>query len=374
MKRNRTGLIRMINPPIYNGSTVLFDSYQDLKDISDGTYKGITYGTDRLPTQREFEEKLCALEGGFITRAFPSGISAIVNTLMAYTKSGDHILVVENVYGPTANFCSKILSKYNVQFEMIPGNAGEDIDKYIKANTRLIFLESPGSNTFEIQDMEPITTIARKKGVCTILDNTWASPLYLDPFQYGIDIVIQSVSKYISGHSDVLLGTVTASENHAKEIDDFYATMELFASPNDCYLALRGLHTLQVRLQQHERSALQIAKWLAAHSVVDQVLHPALESHPQHDRWKRYFSGSSGLFGFTLKDDYTEEQMSLFLEKLDLFGIGFSWGGYKSLVTIGEYKRPLYNTTDGKKVIRLHIGLEKVEDLQNNLDAGLEIF
>lgn len=374
MTKNTTNTIRMINPPVYNGSTVLFDSYQDLLEISAGTYDGITYGTDRLPTQREFEQKLCALEGGFMTRAFPSGISAIVNTLMALTASGDHILVVENVYGPTAQFCSKILSKYNVQIESIPGNVGEDIEKYIKANTRLIFMESPGSNTFEIQDIEHVTTIARKKRIVTILDNTWATPLFLDPFKYGVDVVIQSVTKYISGHSDVLLGTVTTNEENSKAIEDFYATMELFAPSSDCYLALRGLHTLEVRLKQHERAALQIGEWLVNHPLVERVLHPALESHPQHDLWRHYFSGSSGLFGFTLKADYSEEQMSLFLKKLELFGIGFSWGGFKSLVTIGEYNRPFTTKTDGKTIIRLHIGLENVDELQADLEGGLAVF
>ncbi|WP_163341077.1 cystathionine beta-lyase [Desulfopila sp. IMCC35008] len=366
--------IRMINPPVYSGSTVLFDSYQDLLAISDGSYDGITYGTDRLPTQREFEQKLCALEGGFLTRAFPSGISAIVNTLMALTSSGDHILVVENVYGPTAQFCSRILAKYNVEFEVIPGNVGEDIENYIKANTRLIFLEAPGSNTFEIQDIEQVAAIAGSKGICTILDNTWATPLFLDPFNYGVDIVIQSVTKYISGHSDVLLGTVTTNEEYSKQVEAFYTTMELFAPSQDCYLALRGLHTLGVRLRQHERSALRLGEWLASHPLVDRVLHPALEEHPQHALWKKYFSGSSGLFGFTLKDDYSEEKVSLFLDKLKLFGIGFSWGGFKSLVTIGEYDRPFSKMIAGKKVIRLHVGLEDVDALQNDLEDGLKVF
>jgi cystathionine beta-lyase len=257
---------------------------------------------------------------------------------------------------------------------VIPGNVGDDIDKYIKNNTRLIFLESPGSNTFEIQDLAPVTSIARQKGIITILDNTWATPLFLNPFEYDVDIVIQSVTKYISGHSDVLLGTVTVNEEHAKAIDEFYATMELFAPPNDCYLALRGLHTLEVRLKQHESSALNLAKWLVDHPVVDQVLHPALENHPQHDRWKRYFSGSSGLFGFTLKGDYSDQQMSLFLERLNLFGIGFSWGGFKSLVTIDDYNRPFNQLVDGKKIIRLHVGLENVKELQDDLESGFGVF
>ncbi|MDH3349674.1 MAG: cystathionine beta-lyase [Desulfobulbaceae bacterium] len=361
--------VRTINPPLYNGSTVLFDSYEDLTAAIAGRYKGIAYGTDRLPSQRGFEEGLRCLESGYITRAFPSGINAIINTLLTYTKSGDHILICENVYGPTAHFCKKVLNKYNVGVDFLPGALNADIKSHIKDNTKVIYLESPGSNTFEIHDIPAITAIARKKKVITMLDNTWATPLYLKPLEMGIDISIQSVSKYISGHSDLLLGAVTVNEQYSKEFLKFYRTMENFASPHDCALALRGLKTLHVRLKHHEQSALTIAKHLQTVDVVDTVIHPALPEHPQHHLWQRDFSGSTGLFAFTFKEQYLEEQLAIFINTLELFGIGFSWGGYKSLITAGRYQRS-GSPLSGKTVIRLNIGLEDTNDLLTDLEQS----
>jgi cystathionine beta-lyase len=365
--------VRTVNPPLYTGSTVLFDSYEDLMLANSGKYDGITYGTDRLPTQRNFEEALRKLEGGRLTRAFQSGISAISNTLLAFTKSGDHILVCQNVYGPTARFCKSILSKYNINVTFVPPAVGTDIDQYIEKNTRLIFLESPGSNTFEIQDIPAVTAIAKPKEIITVLDNTWATPLYLKPFDLGIDISIQSVTKYISGHSDVLLGAVTVNERYAQQYANFYSVMEIFASPQDCYLALRGLKTLRVRLKQHEASALEIAQWLETIDIVDRVIHPALPGHPQHQIWQRDFSGSSGLFAFTFKEDYSSEQLAAFINSLDFFGIGYSWGGFKSLITAGKFSRTAESEYYGKNIIRLNIGLEDAEDLMQDLARGFDI-
>ena len=365
--------VRTVNPPLYTGSTVLFDNYEDLQLAKSGKYDGITYGTDRLPTQRAFEEALRKLEGGRLTRAFQSGISAITNTLLAFTNSGDHILVCQNVYGPTARFCKSILSKYNVDVTFVPPAVGANITEYIEPHTKLIFLESPGSNTFEIQDIPAVTAIAKSKEIITILDNTWATPLYLKPFDLGIDISIQSVTKYISGHSDVLLGAVTVNERYAQEYANFYGIMEIFASPQDCYLALRGLKTLPVRLKQHEASALQIANWLETVELVDRVIHPALPGHPQHQIWQRDFSGSSGLFAFTFKEDYPDEKIALFVNSLDFFGIGYSWGGFKSLITAGKFCRTTGSEYFGKNIIRLNIGLEDAEYLRQYLARGFDI-
>jgi cystathionine beta-lyase len=338
-----------------------------------GQYGGITYGTDRLPTQRSFEEALRDLEGGHLTRAFQSGIAAITHTLMAFARSGDHILVCENVYGPTARFCDRILSKFNIQATYVPSAVGADIAGFIQPETRLIFLESPGSNTFEIQDIPAIAEIARKKDIVTVIDNTWATPLYLKPFSLGVDVSIQSVTKYISGHSDVLLGAVTVNQQWAEPFAKYYKTLEIFASPNDCYLALRGLKTLPVRLRHHEQGALHIARWLETCDVVDEVMHPALPSHPQHHLWRRDFSGSSGLFAFTFKEDWPPARIAAFVDALDLFGIGFSWGGFKSLITAGQYRRPAGSRYAGKTVIRLNIGLEDAEDLIADLKMGLSV-
>lgn len=365
--------VRTVNPPVYSGSTVLFANYDDLLLANSGEYDGITYGTDRLPTQRDFEEALRNLEGGSLTRAFQSGISAITNTLLAFTRSGDHILVCQNVYGPTARFCKSILAKYNVKVTFVPPAVGADITEYIGPDTKLIFLESPGSNTFEIQDIPAVTAIAKPKGIVTVLDNTWATPLYLKPFELGIDISIQSVTKYISGHSDVLLGAVTVNEKYAQEYANFYSVMEIFASPQDCYLALRGLKTLPVRLKQHEASALEIAQWLETIDLVDRVIHPALAAHPEHRIWQRDFKGSSGLFGFTFKQEYDQEKVASFINSLDLFGIGYSWGGFKSLITAGTYSRSADSIYFDKTVVRLNIGLEAAEDLMQDLTKGFDM-
>ena len=362
----------MINPPTYRGSTVLFDNFKDLTLAGAGKYDGITYGTDRLPTQRILEEAICQLEGGALTRAFPSGISAITNTLMALTKAGDHILICDNVYGPTARFCNEILSRYDIEITYIPPAAGKEIALYLRDNTRLIFLESPGSNTFEIQDIPAITTLAKERGIITVLDNTWATPLYLDAFSLGIDISIQSVTKYISGHSDILLGTVTTTAEYADILQSYYRVTETYTAEEDCYTALRGLKTLPLRLKQHEKSALEIAGWLENHPLVDLVIHPALPSHPEHHLWKRDFSGSSGLFAMTLKEEYPDEILARFVDTLHLFGIGYSWGGFKSLITASKYSRTQPSRYAGRTIIRLNIGLEDPEDLYADLADGFK--
>lgn len=365
--------LKTINPPVFRGSTVLFDSFEDLTLANTGEYDGITYGTDRLPTQRLFEEAIRELEGGTLTRTFPSGISAIINTLLAFTRSGDHILVCDNAYGPTARFCLEILTKYNIQTTFVPPAAGKEIETYIQDNTKLIFLESPGSNTFEIQDIPAITTLAKKRDIVTVLDNTWATPLYLDAFALGIDVSIQSVTKYISGHSDMLMGTATVNKKYANTLKQFYRTLEIYTPEEDCYTALRGLRTLPLRLRQHEQSALEIARWLESLPIIDQVLHPALPSHPEHHLWQRDFSGSSGIFAFVFKLEYEQEKLAAFINSLQLFGIGYSWGGFKSLITAGKYNRTQKSEYSGKTLIRLNIGLEEPVDLIKDLESGFEL-
>jgi cystathionine beta-lyase len=360
-----------VNPPIYKGSTVIFERYADMVQINQNEYQGIIYGTDRLPTQRQFEEALRELEGGSITRAFQSGIAAIQTTLMAFCKSGDHILLCDNAYSPGQHFCKTILKKFNVDYTLIPPNVGADIEQYIQDNTVLILLESPGSITFELQDIRAIAAIAKQKDIVTVMDNTWATPLFLKPLALGIDVSIHSVTKYISGYSDVLAGAVTVGEKYSIIFDNFYKTMEIYTPAEECYLSLRGLHSLGPRLRQHEQSALTIASWLASHRLVDQVLHPALPTHPEHHLWKRDFAGSSGLFSFTFKEDYSQQQIGRFIDALQLFHLGFSWGGYKSLVTAGKIKRTTPCRYENKTIVRLNIGLEAVDDLQKDLDAGL---
>jgi cystathionine beta-lyase len=363
--------VRTINPSLERASTILFERFEDLEAANAGAYPGITYGTDRLPVQRAFEEAIRQLEGGGLTRAFQSGISAIINTLLAFTRAGDHILICDNAYGPTTHFCQEILARFQVEASAVPANAGADIAGYFRPETRLVLLESPGSNTFELQDIPAITSLARERGILTVLDGTWATPLYLRAFELGVDVSVQSATKYISGHSDVLLGVVTVAPALAEPFDAFCRVMELFAAPEDCALALRGLKTLPVRLRQHGQSALEIAQWLSAHDLVDQVLHPALPSHPEHHLWRRDFHGASGLFGFTFRREYPADRLAAFVNALELFGIGYSWGGYKSLVTAGRAQRALPSRYQGRTIVRLSIGLEDPRDLMRDLGAAM---
>ena len=364
---------RTVTPELYRGSTVYFDSYADLLRAGRGEYRGVTYGTDRLPQQRILEKTIGELEGAALTRVFPSGISAISETLLAFAQAGDHLLVCDNVYGPTLRFCREVLGKFDVQTDAVPANVGADIVDFLRPNTRLIFLESPGSNTFEIQDIPSITRIARERGIVTVLDNTWATPLYLNPFALGVDISIHSVTKYLSGHSDVLMGSVSTTAEHAETLAKAYACREIYTSPDDCLLTLRGLRTLHVRMKEHYASAVQVAQYLQNHPLIRDLLDPALPSHPEHHLWKRDFSGASGLFGLTLQREYPVEVLGGFLESLRLFGMGFSWGGYKSLVTAGVPGRNLAGRYHGQTIIRLHIGLEDPKDLIEDLRLGLSL-
>jgi cystathionine beta-lyase len=361
----------IINDPVYRASTVLFDGYEAMAAAGRGQYRGITYGTDGSPNQHAFEAAMAVLEGSCRTWALPSGINAITSALLAFVTCGAHVLVCDNVYGPTRRFCDKILTRYGVSTDYLPADIGEAVVDFIRPNTRVIFLESPGSNTFEIQDIPAVTAEARKRGIVTMLDNTWATPLYLKPFELGVDICIHSVTKYISGHSDVLMGTVSANEAAAAIFADYYKTLEIYASPDDSYLALRGLKTLAVRLAHHERSALALARWLSQDKRIATVLHPALPGHPNHERWETLFSGSSGLFSFILAEDYPEDRIAAFVDSLELFGLGYSWGGYKSLMTVGTYRRNHPLPYGRRPVFRINVGLEAVEDLQADLEQAL---
>ncbi len=362
---------RTVNPEQYRGSTVLFESHDDLCQAGRGEYPGVTYGTDRLPQQRLLEEALRELEGAALTRVFPSGISAISETMMAFVRAGDHVLICDNVYGPTVRFCTEVLAKFGVTSEVLPPDVGANTSEFLRPATRLVFLESPGSNTFEIQDIPAVTAVTRPRGIVSVLDNTWGTPLFLDPFALGVDVSVHSVTKYLSGHSDVLMGSVSTTAAHAATLAAYYACREIYAAPEDCLLTLRGLKTLHLRMRVHQESAMTIATWLHAHPLVDRVLHPALPSHPQHHLWRRDFHGSSGLFGLTLKNEYPPEVLGRFIDSLQLFGLGFSWGGYISLITAGQPTRRLGGPLHGKTIIRLHIGLEDPTDLIHDLEQGL---
>ena len=362
--------IRTINPTIQSGSTVLFESYEDMQLAHQGQYSGITYGTGGLSTQKAFEKAMCSLENGHSSYAFSSGINAVINTLMAFTRSGDEVLIVDNVYGPTAKFCDKVLTKFSIKITHIESSIGAEINEYINGNTKLIFLESPGSNTFEIQDLTAISKVAKKSDIITVIDSTWATPLYFKPLDLGIDVSIHSATKYICGYSDVLLGCVTVNKKYSEEFDEYLHTIENYTNSHDCYLALRGLRSLRVRLKAQEQSAYEIARWLESAEIVDSVIHPGLDSHPQHYLWKRDFTGASGLFAFTFKEKYSEQKIAIFMNSLEMFGLGYSWGGFKSLATARQYKRNGQYVHQGKHLIRLNIGLENTQDLIEDLKGS----
>ncbi len=359
-----------IHPPLYRGSTVLFNNYEEFCQAGRNEYPGISYGTDRLPTQRQFEEALRELEGGALCRVFPSGIHAVQTALSAFVGQGDHLLLCDNAYGPSQRFCRKILPRFGVESTLLPPDVGADILDHLRPNTRVILLESPGSLTFELQDIQAITAIARERGIVTMLDASWATPLYLKPLALGVDLSIHSVSKYIGGYSDILAGAVTVSARHAQRFADYYKDLEIYTPAEICSLALRGLHSLATRLRRHEESAITIARWLQGQPGVGEVLHPAFPEHPQHWLWRRDFSGSSGLFAFTLTREYSDVQLATAINALQLFAIGYSWGGSKSLITASRVRRNLTCRYRGKTLIRLNIGLEEPEDLLADLADG----
>jgi cysteine-S-conjugate beta-lyase len=362
-----------VNPPLHRASTVLYDTYESYLAADQKPYHGKLYGTYGSPVQLELEDALAELEGGHACRVCHSGLDAIETVLMAFTRQGDHILVCDNVYGPTRDFGDRVLSKYGVEVEYLPPTVGADVERFLKPNTRLVYLESPGSNTFELQDVPAVVEIARERRIVTVLDNTWATPLFFRPFDHGVDVSIHSVSKYIAGQSDTLLGAITTNEERFAELEPFYETIERFASPGSCYTALKGLRTLRVRLEQHQSAGLEIAKWLETHPAVETVIHPALESHPEHSLWRRDLTGASGVFGFILKREPSREELSRFLDPMQVFAIGLSWGGFQSLIKAGPVTDRVHPFRyRDRTIFRLSVGLEEVERMKADLGEALD--
>lgn len=372
-RNSRNEAFHTVSPPLHKGSTVLYESYERLLEAEEKPFHGKLYGTYGTPVQLELEAALAELEGGYASRVCHSGYDAIMTALMAFTRSGDHVLVCDNVYGPTRDFCDRVLSKFGVEVGYLPATAGSDAEAWLKSNTRLVYLESPGSNTFELQDVPAVTELCRARGITTVLDNTWATPLYFSPFAYGVDLSIHSASKYLAGNSDTLLGSITVNDERFAELEAFYETTERFASPESCLGALKGLQTLRVRMAAHQAAGLEIARWLASHPAVETVLHPALESHPEHAIWKRDFEGASGVFGFVLKSEPSRAALSAFMDPMEVFGIGLSWGGFQSLIKAGPVTdRAHPSRYDGRTIVRLSIGLEPVEAMKADLESAID--
>jgi len=366
----------VVNPPVYHASTILSPTLAAMRAKEKvENAEATTYGVHGTPGTFAFEEAVAELEGGFRTRLCSTGLIACTAPLLSYLSAGDHLLMVDSVYGPTRRFCNGMLRRMGIETTFYDPLIGGGIRELIRPETRVVFTESPGSLTFEVQDIPSIAEEAHRRGCIVMMDNTWASPLYFKPFAHGVDVSIQAVTKYICGHSDLVMGAVTTTEAAYPQLREGWKQIGLNGSPDDVYLAMRGLRTLAVRLPQHWKNGVAVAGWLAARQEVVEVLYPALPGDRGHALWKRDFLGASSLFGLILKPEYSSEvQLAALLDGLELFGMGASWGGFESLFKPNDpprsavaWPRPGYPQG---RLMRMHVGLEDPDDLIADLEAG----
>jgi cystathionine beta-lyase len=359
---------RLVNPPVERASTILFDTVAEEQRARPalGQYN---YGLQGTATHWALSEALTELEPGAAgTALYSSGLAAVTGALLAVLSAGDELLVVDSVYGPTRKFCDTILKRLGVAVRYYDPLVGQGIAELFTPRTKAILLESPGSQSMEVQDVPAICALARERDIVTLLDNTWASPLLFPAVVAGVDITILALSKYVGGHSDVMLGSATATAKQFARVQRTAWDLGHAVSPDDAWLGSRGLRTLGVRLKQHEENALQVAHWLKARPEVGLVLHPALPDCPGHETWKRDFRGSSGLFSFELKDGDAAKRAA-FIDSLQLFGIGYSWGGFESLVLAVDPVRTV-SKAPAQNLVRLQIGLEDPDDLIADLEQA----
>jgi len=355
-------------PPTYRGSTTVFPNAASVKDTWDHDEAAYTYGLYGTPTTLELAARIAELEGGGRTFITPGGQSALALIYFSFVNAGEHTLVPDSIYGPSRHLAEEVLRRYNVEVSYYDPLIGSGIEELIKSNTRLIWCESPGSVTMEIQDVPAIAEVAHRHGATVALDNTYSAGVYFDAFKHGVDVTMQALTKYIGGHSDLFLGSVTVRyESKYKALGAVHQHLGLAAPPDDCSLALRGLQTLAVRLKTSEQSALTVAQWLAQQPSVKTVLHPALPSCPGHEIWKRDFTGSSGIFSVIFNDRTKTESIYELLDSLKLFKIGYSWGGVTSLAV--PYFDLIRHETP-ERLVRFNIGLETVDDLISDLDGA----
>jgi cysteine-S-conjugate beta-lyase len=375
-KRPRTNLVLagrdytehgMVNPAVYRASTITFPDVDTLNHRK----QPYVYGRRGTPTSRAFETAVAALEGGHDCHATPSGMAAIATALLAFLKPGDHLLMTDTTYHPCRHFCDTMLKSFGVETEYYDPLIGARIATLLRPTTRVVYCESPGSQTMEVQDVPAIAAVAHKAGAIVMLDNTWSGGHYFKAFAHGADVSIQAATKYLVGHSDAMLGVVTCNKQTWDQFHDAYGNMGMFAGPDDMYLALRGMRTLDVRLERHMKSALDLAEWLRARPEVETVLHPGLSNASGHTLWKRDFTGSSGLFSIVLKP-HAEDAVAHMLDGLELFSMGYSWGGFESLIVPFSPHRSASTWSMKGQALRLHVGLEDVEDLKDDLIAGFE--
>lgn len=364
-----------VNPPVFHASTILSESVaeyrrkrRDFQQEIPGTY----YGRFGTPTLETLQEAIAALEGGHRTVLYPSGLAACAGALLAFLSSGDHLLVTDSVYGPTRNFARGLLKRFGVSTTFFDPLVGGAIESLIRPETRAIYLESPGSLTFEVQDVPAIAEVAHRHGITVIADNTWATPLYFKPFAHGIDVSVHSATKYVVGHSDAMLGVITCTKEAWPKLKSSTYELGQTAGPDDVYLGQRGLRTLAVRLKRHWENGVALAEWIARQPEVERVLHPALPGDPGYAIWKRDFTGACGLFGVVLKEGVSDRALCALIDGLELYGIGSSWGGFESLIVPFDLReaRTATKWPHAGPCFRIHAGLENIEDLVADLEAG----
>jgi cystathionine beta-lyase len=361
----------IVNPPVYHASTILFPTVAAMEKASKDRFTSINYALNGTPTTFALQEAVAELEGYAHAVAVPSGLAANSAALLAFLAQGDHLLMVDSCYSPTRQFCDRILKRFGVETTYYDPMIGPGISDLMRPETKVVFTESPGSLTFEVQDIPAIVKAAHAGGAKVILDNTWSGGIYLNGPDMGADVSVQALTKYVGGHSDLMLGSIAMNDEDFLAIRNAVRDLGYGAAPDDCFLALRGLRTMNARLPIHQENALKLAHWLEQRPEVERVLHPALPSCPGHEIWKRDFSGSSGLFGIVLKEKFTKTNVAAMLDDMGLFAMGYSWGGFESLIVP-------YGTTPPRsalpwtsgQLIRIHAGLEAVEDLIADLQAG----
>ncbi len=361
-----------VNTPVYRASTVLFETFAQFEAAAhDPANLRFAYGRMGTPTSTSLEDAVAELEGGAHCRLAPSGLAAITTALMAFLSAGDHLLMTQGAYPPARRFCGSVLKRFGVETTFYDPLIGAGIAGLIRPNTKIVYVESPSSGLFEVQDVPAIAKAAHDRGAIAMMDNTWASPLYFKPFAHGVDVSIQAATKYIVGHSDAMLGTITCTEPLWPALRGTHRDLGQMAGPDDIYLALRGLRTLAARLATHQRNGLALARFIRERPEVEAVRHPALEGDPGNTLWKRDFTGASGLFSFVFKPGVSKGALAAMLDGLRFFGMGYSWGGYESLAApfrLDRYRPEL--GADERWGVRIHAGLENVDDLLADLEAG----
>jgi cystathionine beta-lyase len=366
---------QFVNPPLVRGSTVLHPDVAELRVRARRAAAGddrapVSYGTQGTTTHHAFLDAMSALEEGHRSWALPSGLSACTAAILAFAGPGDHILVSDSVYGPTRTFCEGTLRRLGVQTSYFDPRIGAQIETLFRPATRLLFLESPGSLTFEVSDVPLLARLARQRGAVSVIDNTWATPLYFRPLRHGVDVSVHSATKYIGGHADLLLGTITANESSSARLHATIREMGLMTGPDDCWLALRGLRSLEPRLVRHRATAERLIEWLRAQPEVERVLFPALPDDPGHALWARDFDGATGVFGVVLQPQVAAKAVDALVDSTRLFGVGYSWGGYESLMVPSDPVRTALPAAYAGRLLRISAGLEDADDLLEDLQQA----